>query len=106
MRHAFDAWLACREISDRARVALVLATHEAVANAIQHSGTTDRIRVRADAKPDGLTIEISDGGAWRIPADPPPIERGRGLTLIRSLVSTATIDTDAAGTAVRLHQRP
>ena len=106
LRHAFEAWLARREISDRSRVAVVLATHEAVANAIQHSGTTDRIRVRADAKPDGLTIEISDGGAWRIPVDPPPIERGRGLTLIRSLVSTATIDTDAAGTTVRLHQRP
>ena len=106
LRHAFAAWLTRRDIGERSRVALVLATHEAVANAIQHSGTADRIRVRADATPDGLTIEISDGGAWRIPADPPPIERGRGLNLIRALVSTTTIDTGAAGTTVRLHQRP
>ena len=106
LRHALAAWLDRRELSEPSREAVILATHEAVANAIQHSGTADRIRVRADAKPDGLTIEISDCGAWRIPADPPPIERGRGLNLIRSLVSAATIDTDAAGTTVRLHQRP
>ena len=106
LRHALRAWLESRDLSARSRDAVILATHEAVANAIQHSGTADRIRVRADAEPDGLTIEISDGGSWRIPTDPPPIERGRGLNLIRSLVSTATIDTDAAGTTVRLHQRP
>ena len=85
---------------------MILATHEAVANAIQHSGTGTRIHVRADADADGLTIEISDDGAWRAPADPPPIERGRGLNLIRALVTDATIDTGAGGTTVRLHQRP
>jgi anti-sigma regulatory factor (Ser/Thr protein kinase) len=83
---------------------VILATHEAVANAIQHSGTTDPVRVRADSVPDGLTIEISDDGAWRTPDDPPAQERGRGLNLIRSLVSDATIDTDGHGTTVRLHQ--
>ena len=90
----------------RSRDAVILATHEAVANAIQHSGTADRVRVRADAKPDGLTIEITDDGVWKIPDDPPSQERGRGLSLIRSLVSDATIDTDAGGTTVRLHQLP
>ena len=70
---------------------MILATHEAVANAIQHSGTANRIRVRADAEADRLTIEISDNGEWRIPDDPPSLERGRGIDLIRSLVSNATI---------------
>ena len=106
LRHALRAWLESRDLSVRSRDALILAIHEAVANAIQHSGTVDRIRVRADAEPDCLTIEISDDGAWRIPDDPPSQERGRGLNLIRSLVSDATIDTDAGGTTVRLHQVP
>jgi anti-sigma regulatory factor (Ser/Thr protein kinase) len=104
LRHALAAWLDRRDMSERSREAVILATHEAVANAIQHSGTADRIRVWADAKPDGLTIEVSDAGAWRIPDDPPPLERGRGLNLIRSLVSDATILTDAGGTTVRLRQ--
>ena len=106
LRHALAAWLERREMSERSREAVILATHEAVANAIQHSGTADRIRVRADANPAGLTIEVSDDGAWRIPDDPPPLERGRGLNLIRSLVSDATIQTDAGGTTVRLRQLP
>jgi two-component sensor histidine kinase len=85
---------------------VILATHEAVANAIQHSGTVARVRVRVDAEPDGLTIEVADEGAWRTPADPPPLERGRGLNLIRSLVSDATIETNASGTTIRLRQLP
>ena len=93
-------------MSERSREAVILATHEAVANAIQHSGTADRIRVRADATPDGLTIMVADAGAWRIPDDPPPLERGRGLNLIHSLVSDATIETDAGGTTVLLRQLP
>ena len=105
LRHALAAWLDRREMSEPSRDAVILATHEAVANAIQHSGTADRIRVRADAT-DGLTIEVSDDGAWRIPDDPPPLERGRGLDLIRSLVSDATIQTDARGTTVRFRQLP
>jgi anti-sigma regulatory factor (Ser/Thr protein kinase) len=105
LRHALATWLESREVGERARHAVILATHEAVANAIQHSGTAARITVRADAEPDGLTIEITDGGAWRIPVIPPPIERGRGLDLIRSLVTDATINTGAEGTTVRLHQR-
>jgi len=106
LRHAFTAWLENRGLSESSRVAVILATHEAVANAIQHSGTIDPIRVRADAAPDYVTIEISDNGAWRAPDDPPSPERGRGLTLIRSLVSDAEIATDGAGTIVRLRQAP
>jgi len=106
LRRALAAWLDRPEISERSRQAVILATHEAVANAIQHSGTDDRIRVRAEAKPDGLTIEVTDDGTWRIPDDPPQLERGRDLDLIRSLVSDATIHTDTGGTTVRLRQLP
>ena len=106
LRHSLDAWLERGGMSEHSRDAVILATHEAVANAIQHSGTDDRIRVRADAKPDGLTIEVADDGTWRIPDDPPQLERGRGLDLIRSLVSDATIHTDTGGTTVRLRQLP
>ena len=104
LRHALRAWLESRDLSARSRDAVILATHEAVANAIQHSGTVSRIRVRANAEAGGLTIEISDNGEWRTPDDPPSQERGRGIALIRSLVSNATINTDAGGTTVLLYQ--
>ena len=53
---------------------------------------------------DGVVIEVSDDGHWKPPADPPSEERGRGLTLIRSLVSDAQIKTGDRGTTVRIHQ--
>jgi two-component sensor histidine kinase len=91
-------------MSDPPRAAVILATHEAVTNAIQHAGTSHRILVRAQAEDSGVTIEITDDGQWRIPDDPPSMERGRGLTLIRALVSDAQLIASANGTTVRLHQ--
>ncbi len=47
--------------------------------------------------PDGVFIEVTDEGRWKPPDDPPSEERGRGLTLIRSLVSDAQIQTGEQG---------
>ena len=47
---------------------------------------------------------MTDEGHWKTPDDPPSEERGRGLTLIRSLVSDAQIQTGDKGTTVRIHQ--
>ena len=86
------------------RAAVVLATHEAVANAIQHAGAPGRVVVRGESGSDGVVIEVSDDGHWKPPDDPPSEDRGRGLTLIRSLVSDAQIKTGDRGTTVRIHQ--
>ena len=86
------------------RAAVVLATHEAVANAIQHAGAPGHVVVRGESGSDGVVIEVSDDGHWKPPDDPPSEERGRGLTLIRSLVSDAQIKTGDRGTTVRIHQ--
>ena len=58
----------------------------------------------ANADSDGVVIEVTDDGHWKPPDDPPSEERGRGLTLIRSLVSDAQIKTGDRGTTVRIHQ--
>ena len=86
------------------RAAVVLATHEAVANAIQHAGGPGHVLVRGESGSEGVVIEVSDDGHWKPPADPPSEERGRGLMLIRSLVSDAQIKTGTRGTTVRIHQ--
>ena len=86
------------------RAAVVLATHEAVANAIQHAGGPGHVLVRGESGSEGVVIEVSDDGHWKPPDDPQSEDRGRGLTLIRSLVSDAQIKTGTRGTTVRIHQ--
>ena len=104
MRHSLDAWLESGGMGEPPRAAVVLATHEAVANAIQHADCPTPVVVRAVAGADGVVIEVRDDGHWKAPANPPSEERGRGLTLIRSLVSDAQIKTGEWGTIVRIHQ--
>jgi anti-sigma regulatory factor (Ser/Thr protein kinase) len=104
LRYSLDAWLEGGGMSEPPRAAVVLATHEAVANAIQHAGVPGPVSVRGDSDADGVVIEVSDDGRWKRPDDPPSEERGRGLKLIRSLVSDAQIRTGEGGTTVRIHQ--
>jgi serine/threonine-protein kinase RsbW len=104
LRRSLDAWLERGGMGEPPRAAVVLATHEAVANAIQHAGTPGHVVVRCESRRDGVFIEVSDEGHWKPPDDPPSEERGRGLTLIRSLVSDAQIQTGEQGTIVRIHQ--
>ena len=69
-------------MSEPPRAAVVLATHEAVANAIQHSAAANPVTVRGESRPEDFLIEITDDGKWKTPDDRPSEERGRGLDLI------------------------
>ncbi len=104
LRHSLDEWLERGGVTEPPRAAVVLATHEAVANAIEHAGTPHAVLVRGEADTKGVVIEITDDGSWRPPADPPPEDRGRGLDLIRALVSDAEVRTGDSGTTVRIQQ--
>jgi anti-sigma regulatory factor (Ser/Thr protein kinase) len=104
LRRSLDAWLERGEMREPQRAALVLAIHEAVANAIQHAGSPGPIVVRGEAGSDGIVIVVIDDGRWKPPADPPSEERGRGLNLILSLVPDTQIRTGDTGTTVRIHQ--
>ena len=98
MRHLLDAWLRGDGMDEPPRAAVVLATHEAVANAIQHAGAPGHVVVRAEFGSDGVVIEVSDDGHWKPPDDRPYEDRGRGLTLNRYLVSDAQKKTGSSGT--------
>src|SRR5215213_10006294 len=103
-RHKLDRWLAIGGLADAPRADVVLASHEAVANAIEHSNSSQPVLVRADAHGDGFVVEIVDEGRWR-PARQQPVEgRGRGLALIKALVTEVQINSLSAGTTVRLFQ--
>lgn len=103
LRRSLTTWLEKAGVADPPRADVVLATHEAAANAIEHAGAARPIDVRARLVDGTLTIEISDSGRWKA-ANPADEERGRGLMLIAKLVSKVEIETDKRGTTLRLLQ--
>ncbi|GAB4250875.1 MAG: anti-sigma B factor RsbW [Thermoleophilia bacterium] len=60
---------------------LKVAVSEATANAIEHSGGLTYLEICAHLHPDRLTVEISDGGDFRLAPRRPDSSSGRGLGL-------------------------
>ncbi len=101
LRRSLTAWLEKAGVADPPRGDVVLATHEAAANAIEHAGSAGPIDVRARLVGRTLTIEITDSGRGKV-ANPADEERGRGLILIAALVSEMKLQADTSGTTLRL----
>ena len=104
LRRALSAWLALARVEERARVDVVLATHEAAANALEHSDLAQPVAVYAQLADSLVTVEISNQGGWKVPSFTDN-DRGRGLLLIDKLVSELEIQTDDRGTTLRLLYR-
>ncbi len=101
LRRDLDGWLAKRHLSDRIRSSVVLATHEAAANAIQHAAPCEWVEVRAGIDEENLTVAVRDTGVWKH-ATLDNDERGRGLIMITALVPRVEIITQPDGTIVRM----
>jgi len=101
MRGAFRDWLAAGFVEQSAVADIDLATWEACVNAIEHAQDpveqTFALRAMLD---DGgwLHIEVEDSGRWKEGAS--SVDRGLGLTLIRSLMDTVEVRTSDTGTAI------
>jgi anti-sigma regulatory factor (Ser/Thr protein kinase) len=99
LRRRLAAWLEEAGAGEPARSALILATHEGVANALAHSHSPEPVEVDAEAYGEIVTIEVRDHGHWQ------PCSRERlGLKLIRASVETAHIAISRTGTTLRLTQ--
>jgi serine/threonine-protein kinase RsbW len=77
---------------------ILIALHEAVANALVHSGADGDIAVRVKASREQVVIEVADQGrgidaSVAIPPRPPSLaaESGRGLFMIWSLMSSVQL---------------
>lgn len=83
---------------------LGLAVYEALANAVEHAypprHPRPMMRLQAQLNHEQVVITVSDQGCWRIPGNPG--YRGRGLTVMRHLVTEVDLDVTARGTTVRL----
>jgi anti-sigma regulatory factor (Ser/Thr protein kinase) len=99
LRHDLAAWLDSVGVDADRRDAVVLAVHEAAANGIEHAN--GRVTVRGTRDQDKLLLVVSNSGRWRGPR-PSEHYRGRGLALMRALLSRMEIRVDRDGTTVRM----
>ncbi len=100
---------------------VVLALDEACANVVRHAfphGTAGTIHLRAELDPDSVVVQVEDEGVGFDPFSAPLREAepedvsGRGLRIIRELMSSVHVEspTNNGGTRLRmakeLHPRP
>ncbi len=107
-RAALRSWLSEVGVEPAQIQDMLIATGEAVANAIEHghrSRPEGIISLRATAVVDGLHVSVIDSGVWKIPHQVPSEHRGRGLSLMRCLVQDLSIHSNEAGTTVHMYAR-
>jgi serine/threonine-protein kinase RsbW len=105
LRHALSAWLARQGAPPEVTAEVALATHEAAANVVEHAyrDGSGNVVVRARRDDDELLVAVQDEGHWRTPGRTD--QRGRGLTVMRSLTDEVVISPTGSGTTVMLLRR-
>lgn len=109
LRQEFSVWLKRYFALDETKVSdVVLAVNEALANAaefayatVDHPGAM-HLLADYDSLSAILTVTVTDEGAWRIANGEKKMSRGRGIPLMQALADSATIESTALGTQVRL----
>jgi anti-sigma regulatory factor (Ser/Thr protein kinase) len=83
---------------------MALAAHEAAANVVEHAypRRAGDVIVRARRDDGELLVVVHDEGNWRSPSRTD--QRGRGLTVMRSLVDEVVIVPSPSGTTVMLRR--
>jgi GAF domain-containing protein/anti-sigma regulatory factor (Ser/Thr protein kinase) len=102
LRDAMRTWLQGLDLERSEVEDVVLATWEACANAIEHAVEPREkiVVVRAETEDSRLRITVSDTGRWAAPTVRE--DRGLGIRLMESLVSSVTYAESSSGTTVTL----
>ena len=108
VRATLRGWLRSCDVNARIAQDVLVATGEAIANAIEH-GHRDRpgqqVRLRAVSTANQLRLTVTDSGRWQ--ATPPGDRglRGHGIGLMRALMQHVTIEPGPSGTTVDMYVR-
>jgi PAS domain S-box-containing protein len=105
VRRSLGRWLDQCEANKAENYEIVLACNEAFANAIEHAyGPGDGlVEMRASLLEDEVSITVLDFGRWR---EPRGANRGRGLTLIESVMDSVEIAKDPeTGTRIQMMRK-
>jgi PAS domain S-box-containing protein len=109
MRERLRGWLDALGVDDWDAEAVLIATGEACANAIEHGYrfAPDAVTtLRAELRDGRLEIVVRDGGGWREDGvDADSTDRGRGRMIMARVMDEATIVGTPEGTTVRLVKR-
>lgn len=100
-RHALRAYLETVALDAERIDDVVLATGEAVANAVEHAyrHAVGTVSLHACVREATVVIEVCDRGSWRTDGGDP--DRGRGLSIMKALVDQFSIARTNRGTSVR-----
>jgi serine phosphatase RsbU (regulator of sigma subunit)/CHASE1-domain containing sensor protein/anti-sigma regulatory factor (Ser/Thr protein kinase) len=103
-RAAMRGWLDERHVGSDDIADIVLATGEALANAIEHPDTRNGEPIHVLCWQDGsdVIVRVVDHGPWGS-ASPGP-SRGNGITLMKALMDGVRIQTDEQGARVELRR--
>ncbi len=104
VRDTLRVWLEGSPATREQAQDTVLATWEACANAVEHAQqpTGDAVTVRAALEDGKVTVVVEDTGRWKPTRE--PTDRGFGLRLMRSVMSSVHIEPGEAGTRVTLER--
>ncbi len=107
VRDSVRVWLHGAPLTQADAFDVVLAAWEACANAIEHprdDALPGSFGFRAELVGSAVRITVADPGPWLAEAE--RANRGLGLRLMRSLMSSVEIETTDEGTVVRLEKTP
>jgi anti-sigma regulatory factor (Ser/Thr protein kinase) len=89
LRRLLTTWLDRTDATEVVRDAILLATHEAAANAMTHGEPESPVTISASQGEDGtFTVEVGNYGGWK---EPEAGHRGGGLTMMKELMSEVTV---------------
>ena len=106
-RHRLRDWLTGIAVDRRREADILLATGEAVSNAIEHGSSGDSVStvsIEAFVRGDTVTATVSDTGRWSgdSSASQRSLKGGRGLTMINGLADHVKTVRTAHGTRITL----
>ncbi|HEY2207511.1 MAG TPA: ATP-binding protein [Pseudonocardia sp.] len=113
IRRRLRSWLTWQEWPTEEIEDLLLAVSEAVSNSVEHAYPPDEpgsVRVRAELQAEQqdrhrMVIVITDEGVWHDPS-PEPVNRRRGIPMMRATTAGLEVDGTDEGTWVRMVSRP
>lgn len=104
LRSTLGRWLTVAGAGESELFDITLSTSEAATNAIEHAyGAKEAtFTVRCEHDGEEVTVIVRDRGRWRTLR---PHGGGRGLEIMRSLMDSATVDTNEDGTVVTMTKK-
>jgi len=106
LRQVMKRWLRQNGAGETEVGEILLACTEACSNTIQHAYRSEEGRLEIRAIPEGgdVALSIRDFGAWR-PAPPASLKDGRGILLMKELMDSVSVVSNADGTRVAMRRR-